>query len=100
MWVRIIRQIWRALKKWLWSKPTEEVPQKRVRLKAEEVLHAWTIVTYKGQKIPIRKSELTAWNNLPPKERKKMAMKLDKAKRKRQCKAVEIDGQKVLIKNR
>ena len=100
MWVDIIRQIRAFLKKWFWSKPTEEAPQKRVVVKATEVLHAWTIVSYKGQKIPIRKVELPLWNSLPPKERKKMAMKVERAKRKGQCKVVEIDGQKIFISNK
>lgn len=97
--MKVLKRVFTWISKWFWLNPTKKVPEKKVRIKAEDILHAWTFVTYKGQKIPIRKSEIIAWNNLPPKDRKKMAMKLDKAKRKGQCKAVEINGQKVLIKN-
>ena len=93
----IIRQFLSFLKKWFWSNPTDKVPEKRVAVKATEVVHAYVMVEYKGTKIPIRKSELPMWNAMSNSDKKKMAFKFTKAKQKGQLQAVWIGGQKIFI---
>jgi len=98
--MKVLKKFTEWLLRVFWQKPTEAVQQKRVVVKAAEVMHAWTIVEYQGTKIPIRKEEIPMWNILPNKERKKMAAALIRAKKKGHVKAVEIEGKKVLIQTR
>ncbi len=100
MLVNIVRQIRFFLNKWFWKKPTEEVPQETVKLKAKEVLHAYACVKYKDQWINLRKSELVAWNNLSRKDRRAMAHKTAMQVKKGEIVFIEVDGKMTCVKNR
>lgn len=91
-----LKKILKWIKHWLWVKPTS----KPEPLKAVDVVNHYTVITYKGQRINLRKSEVAAFNALSRKDKRAMAKRFEVMQKKGQIKFQEINGTIVAIRNK
>jgi hypothetical protein len=95
-WVKF----WHFVRHWLWIKPTSKQKIQPLIPKAVEVIDEYIIITYKEQKINLRKCEVDRFNALSRKDKRKMSQKFADAERKGAIRFETINGKVVAIKNK
>lgn len=61
------------IKKWFWEKPVEVKKEPPAKIPATEVAHAYVVIDYHGQKINLRKTEVSLFNAMSRKDKRAMA---------------------------
>lgn len=98
--MRLLKKLYEWLQKWFWSKPTEQVPEKKDQRKATEVQHAYVCIDYKGQFINWEKSRVHEFHSMSRKQKRETANNYAMAEKKGRIKFVEIDGKMICVQNR
>jgi len=92
----IWQKIWNQLRYWFWTKPVSRPDPP----KATDVIKEYTVITYNGQKINLRKSELLMFKNMSRQNKRAMANRFKIMEKKGQIRFEEINGNIVAIKNK
>ena len=94
--MRYVRQLLLWLKKWFWEKPVSE-PEKP---KATDAVHLYVVVDYKGQRINLKKTQLSMWNSMSRHDKRGMAHKFAIMEKKGLIRFENINGRLTCIKNK
>lgn len=99
--ITILKKFREWLKYWLWKHPVSKpIPEKPIRVMAEQVFDEYKIITYHGQRINLHINELPMWAKMSRKEKRVMAAKMGKQERKGLIRFEEINGKLICIKNK
>ena len=102
--VKLLQGVVTWIKYWLWVHPIENpIPEKPIRVKAEQVFDDYTVIVFDGQMISLNKAELALWNNkqvYPRKDKRATARKFREQERKGLIRFEKINGKMVCLKNK
>lgn len=94
--MKTIQRIIDFLKYWFWKRPVSE-PEP---LRATEVSHNYTVITYSGQQINLLKTEVPAFYAMSRKDKRAMALRFKTMQKKGSIRFEEINGKVIAIKNK
>lgn len=88
----------------MWENPIEKpIPEKPIRVKAEQVFDDYTVIVFDGQMINLSKAELALWNNkqvYPRKDKRATARKFREQEKKGLIRFEKINGKFICLKNK
>ena len=88
-----IKKLWHFLKKHFWKHPVGPV-------RAVEVVDKFAVITYKGQRINLRKEELEMFRALSRYDKRKMMQKFAKLEKAGKVRFIDMKGKTVAVFNR
>lgn len=93
-------RIGKWIKKWLWDRPTAKPPKtKPIEPKLTEVQNEYVVITYQGQKINLRVSELKLWEMSSRRDKRIIKDKFAKMIEKGIGRFETVNGKEVFIRN-
>jgi hypothetical protein len=92
--VELIKKFLKRLRYPFWIKPAVEP------LKATDDVQNWIVLTYHGQKVNMRITELPLWDAMNRKDKRAMASRFEIMEKKGMVKFQKINGKMVCIRNK
>lgn len=98
--ITLLKKFGQWIKHWFWSVPTAKPPKEiPIQPKATEVIDEWMVITYHGQRIPMRKSQYPIWKAMSREDKRAMKNKVAKQEKQGIVRFEEVDGKTILVRN-
>ncbi len=96
-----LKRFWEWLRRWFWDKPTSKpIPEKPIRVKAEEIIDEFVVIKYHDQRINLRRMDIPRWNRMNRNQRRAMSNYFKKLEKRGLVRFEVINGRLTCVKNK